>query len=616
MAAPPDAAGWVHEVKFDGYRIQARVSGGVARLLTRRNLDWTDRFPEIAAECCNLPDCLIDGEIAALDRNGIADFAALQQALSEKRTAHLVYFVFDVLHAGGMDLRQEPLRQRKEVLQALLTRHLPNDRRVRFVSHFGSAGQAVLNAACRMKLEGIVSKRLDAPYHSGRSDSWTKAKCRGGQEVVIGGWWGTDVKLRSLLVGVYRDGKLVYLGRVGTGFNGALSKETLAKLTPLRRETSLFTGANVPVRTRDVNWVEPRLVAEVEFGTITSAGLLRQASFKGLREDKSARSVVPEAQPAAKHETRKAQMPKIAKTDAGHPTIAGIAVSHPDKVLWPAAKPDGAFTKLDLARHYQAFAERILLHIAGRPVSLVRAPDGIEGQKFFQRHANKQAIRSRPMKVSGEPEPYLAIDDVTGLVSLAQAAVLELHPWGCKKNEPDVPERVIFDLDPAPDVAFDRVIAAAKELRARLLACGLEPFVKTTGGKGLHVTAAVKGSARVSLAWPDVKDFAHRLCRAMESDSPRLFTTTMAKKVRGGKIFLDYLRNDRTSTAVAPWSPRARPHAPIATPLTWPQLRTGLDPLAFTLRTAGALLKRADPWRDLHKSAGSLAAARKKLDKI
>jgi bifunctional non-homologous end joining protein LigD len=311
---------------------------------------------------------------------------------------------------------------------------------------------------------------------------------------------------------------------------------------------------------------------------------------------------------------KKAQMPKQA--DSNKLSIAGIALSHPDKVLWPAAKPDGAFTKLDLAQHYQAFADRILLHVAGRPVSLVRAPDGIEGQKFFQRHANKQAIKARPIKVSGEMEPYVAIDDLAGLVSLAQAAVLELHPWGCKKNEPDVPERVIFDLDPAPDVSFDRVIEAAKELRVRLASCGLEPFVKTTGGKGLHVAAAINAAARASLGWPEVKDFAHRLCQRMEADSPDLYTTAMAKKARGGKIFLDYLRNDRASTAIAPWSPRARPHAPIATPLTWTQIRKGLDPLAFTLRTAGALLKRADPWRDLHTSAGSLAAARKTLEKL
>jgi bifunctional non-homologous end joining protein LigD len=293
--------------------------------------------------------------------------------------------------------------------------------------------------------------------------------------------------------------------------------------------------------------------------------------------------------------------------------IAGIHITHPDKVLWPAAKPDPAFTKFDLAEHYDAFADRILLHVAGRPVSLVRAPDGINGARFYQRHANKQAIQSRPMKVRGEPEPYLTIDDKAGMVSLAQAAVLELHPWGAKKNEPDVPERVIFDFDPAPEIGFDAVIDAAKEMRARLIALGLEPFVKTTGGKGLHVVVAIKGSAGKPATWADVKDFAHRVALAAQADSPKIYTTTVAKKARAGKILIDYLRNDRSSTAVAPWSPRARPHAPVATPLTWGQLRKGLDPLDFTLRNARALLKRADPWKDLAKSASSLDAAMKKL---
>ena len=605
----------MHEVKFDGYRVQMRVANGAVVLFTRRGLDWTKRFPEIAEAGRILPDCLLDGEIVALNREGVSDFASLQNALSEGKTSGLVYFVFDILYLDGRDLRDEPLWRRKEALQALLKRHAPRAARLRFVEHFASAGEAVLDAACRMKLEGVISKRLGAPYRSGRSEAWTKSKCRGGQEVVIGGWWGDEHQLRSLLVGVFRKGEFAYLGRVGTGFNTTLSKNLLAKLKPLKSPTVPFQGSNKPPRTRGVTWVRPELVAEVEFGTITSAGLLRQASFKGLREDKPAKTVVPEAQPAATRKSGKGKvtMPSAAQIGKQNREIAGIAISHPDKALWPAAKPDPAFTKFDLAKYYEAFAERILLHVAGRPVSLVRAPDGIEGQKFFQRHANKQAIKARLIRVSGEAEPYIAIDDEAGLVSLAQAAVLELHPWGAKKDQPDTPERVIFDLDPAPDVPFERVVAGAKELRERLVSCGFEPFVKTTGGKGLHVTAAVKGSSRRPIAWSDVKQFAHDVCLSMEKDSPSLYTTTMAKKARGGKIFLDYLRNDRTSTAVAPWSPRARPHAPIATPLQWNQVKKGLDPLAFTLRTAYGLLKRADPWRDLPKSAVPLDAARKKL---
>ena len=591
-------------MKFDGYRMEMRVAGGRAQLLTRRGLDWTHRFPEIAKEGESLPDCLLDGEIVAVNKDGVSDFALLQQALSEERTSHLIYYIFDALHADGRELANAPLSERKTVLEKFLKRHAPRAHRLHYVSHFSSPGEAMLDAACRMKLEGVISKRLGAPYRSGRGEGWVKAKCRAGQEVVIGGWWGSAKQLRSLLVGAHRGGKFVYLGRVGTGFNTQNSAQLLKKLWPLKRDTAPF--ADAPPRTREVHWVEPKLAAEIEFSTFTSAGLLRQSSYKGLREDKPARAIVVEPQPAA--ERKDNSMPKSKNNE-----IAGQIISHPDKILWPAAKPDPAFTKRDLAEHYEAFAERILLHVAGRPISMVRAPDGIDGQKFFQRHANKQGIKSVPVKVKGEPEPYIAISDEEGLVSLAQAAVLEIHPWGSKKNEPEIPERIIIDLDPAPDVDFDAVIEAAKEMGERFRACGLEPFVKTTGGKGLHVVAAVKGSARNPPNWKQVKDFAHLIVLQMAHDNPHLYTTTVAKKARGGKIFLDYLRNDRTSTAVAPWSPRARAHAPIATPLAWRQLRKGLDPLAFTLRTAHTLLKRADPWADLHKSARSLDAALRKL---
>lgn len=599
-------------MKFDGYRMELRVADRKAQLLTRRGLDWTHRFPEIAKEAEGLPDCLLDGEIVANDKDGVSDFALLQQALSLERTSGLIYYIFDVLYADGRDLTNAPLAKRKSILENFLKRHAPRAHRLHYVSHFTSPGEAMLDAACRMKLEGVISKRMDSPYRSGRSDSWIKAKCRAGQEVVIGGWWGSTKELRSLLVGAHRGGKFVYLGRVGTGFNAENSAQLLKKVLPLKRATAPF--ADAPPRTREVHWVEPKLVAEIEFSTFTSAGLLRQASYKGLREDKPARVIVVEPQPAA--ERKDDPMPrKHARISKENSEIAGLVISHPDKVLWPAAKPDPAFTKRDLAEHYAAFAKRILPHVVGRPISMVRAPDGIDGQKFFQRHAHKQGIKSVPMKVKGEPEPYIAICDEEGLVSLAQAAVLEIHPWGSKKNEPDVPERIIIDLDPAPDVDFDTVIEAAKEMGARFRAAGLEPFVKTTGGKGLHVVAAVKGSSRNPPIWKQVKDFAHLIALQMTHDSPDAYTTTVAKKARTGKIFLDYLRNDRTSTAVAPWSPRARPHAPIATPLTWQQLRKGLDPLSFTLRTASALLKRADPWVDLHKSARSLEQALRKLDK-
>ncbi len=304
----------------------------------------------------------------------------------------------------------------------------------------------------------------------------------------------------------------------------------------------------------------------------------------------------------------------IKSHNADEAAIAGVRITHPDKVLWPATKGAKAITKLDLARYYEALAPRMLPHIAGRPLSMVRAPDGIAGQRFFQRHAlTGSAARFNLMKVKGETKLFLSVDNVAALVALAQAAVLELHPWGSKKDDPETPARIVFDLDPAPDVRFDAVIAAAKELRARLSACGFEPYVKTTGVKGLHVMVAIKGTPRHKPIWREAKDFAKAMCKQMERDSPRFYTTALAKNARGGKIFLDFLRNDRFASAVAPWSPRARPGAPVAMPLDWNKVKPGLNPQRFTLGNWQSWLKASDPWKDLDRSARPLEAAARRL---
>ncbi|HEY4940487.1 MAG TPA: DNA ligase D [Rhizomicrobium sp.] len=600
LATPPSGANWVHEVKFDGYRMQMRVESGRARLRTRQGLDWTERFPQIAQDGAVLPDCLIDGEICALNKDGNADFGLLQLALSDHKTADLVFFAFDVLFAGGMDLRAQKLSARKGVLEELL-KHARASRRLRFVPHFASSGAAVLNAACRMALEGVISKRLDAPYASGRGESWTKAKCRGGQEVVIGAWRGTSSTLRSLLVGAHKDGKFIYMGRVGTGYSAAVANDLLKKLRPLRRKTPAFAQApHAP----DLNWVEPELVAEIEYENVTADGLFRQAAFKGLRQDKPAQSVVPEV-PAKEIKTMATK-----KLGAKAAQVLGITISHPEKELWPKSKSGAAVTKLDLARYMAAAAARMLPHVEQRPISVVRTPDGIAGETFFQRHKLLgTAVPMLALKVKGEAQPFLGVDGAKGIVALAQQAVTEIHPWGCAKGDPDSPERIILDLDPAPDVPFARVIEAAQELRKRLTALGLAPFVKTTGGKGLHVVVAIKKGS----TWAEAKAFAKAIAMALEEDEPERYTTTIAKKARTGKIFVDYLRNDRTSTGVAPWSPRAREGAPIAVPIAWAQVKAGLDPAKFTITASGALLKKADPWAELAKSAKALGPAMKKL---
>ncbi len=615
---------WVHEIKFDGYRMQLRVRNGGAQLLTRKGLDWTHRYPEIADEARVLPDCAIDGEVVALDGHGISNFQSLQSALSEGRTGDLVYFAFDLLYLDGEDLRAAPLTARKQRLEAVLQRHARKLSRIHYVQHFVSSGKEMLEAACKMGLEGVISKRADSPYRSGRSDDWTKAKCRGGQEIVIGGWWGDSQKLRSLLAGAYRNGEFIYMGRVGTGFTGKSSADLLRKLKPLERPRPAFANAKDISRARGIHWVEPKVVAEIEFGTITSAGIFRQASYKGMREDKSAESVVIEPQPAAEKvegsvTSRKNNVVRSSPvaTPTGGIAVAGVAISNPQKVFWPRTGDTPALTKADLARYYEMAAPRILPHIAGRPLSMVRAPDGIGGEHFFQRHVLAGAEKYvTPVHVSGRKESYVAIETVEGLVAMAQAAVLELHPWGSKPGEPDVPQRIIFDLDPAPDVPFDTVIAAAKDMRALLEACGFTPFVKTTGGKGIHVVVAIKGTAKRDPAWKEAKEFARDVCVRLERQSPDKYTTNMSKKVRGGKIFLDFLRNDRMATAVAPWSPRARPGAHISMPLPWSKLRTGLDPAKFTLADAKSILRGTDPWRDLDRTALPLERARKTLQRL
>ncbi len=610
----------MHEVKYDGYRMQLRVEKGKARLRTRKGLDWTDRFAEIAKDAAKLPDCMLDGEICALDAEGRSDFAGLQNALSSGRTSALVYFLFDCLFADGCDLRPLPLLARKERLKTVISAKASRSPRLRFSDHFSSSGQTFLDAACRMDLEGVVSKRVDAPYASGRNDAWTKTKCRGGQEVVIGGWRGNDSTLRSLLVGTYDGDTLVYRGKVGTGYPGRVAADVLARLKPLKQSRAAFAN---PPRGGDISWVAPRLVGEIEYETVTTDGLFRQSAFKGLRLDKQARNVTIErAKPveaaeedAAMAAKRKTKPGKVRPTgNSNRPSVDGIAISHPDKTLWPQTKKTDPVSKLELAEYYAAAAERMLAHIADRPISVVRAPDGIEGETFFQRH--KLIGTAAPMlaiKVKGEAEPYLGLDNAKSLVALAQAGVLEIHPWGSKKGDPDSPERVILDLDPAPDVPFARVIEGAKELRQRLKALGFEPFVKTTGGKGLHVVIAVKGSPKNGIGWADAKAFAKAIAVEMAADSPERYTTTIAKKARTGRIFIDYLRNDRTSTGVAPWSPRARPAAPIAVPLAWSQLKSGLDPQAFRIDTAAPLLRRADAWDDLARTARPIAGALNRL---
>jgi bifunctional non-homologous end joining protein LigD len=597
VSTPPGGAEWVHELKLDGYRMQLRVAGGEAQLRTRTGLDWTGRFPAIAKAAARLPDGILDGEAMVLDGEGQPSFGLLQACLAGEKDLPIIFVAFDLLHDGDAGLREKPLHQRK----AALRQRLPDEGKgtIRYLSDFTAPGGAVLASACQLHMEGIVSKRRDAPYVSGRDGDWVKAKCRGREEFVVGGWsaQGSGHGLGALLLGTHREGRFAYVGRVGTGFNQRTAAELVKRLSALAIATSPFIGKQ-PAVTRGVTWAKPELVVEVAYGGWTEEGILRHASFQGIREDKPAGDVAPEPVKAAPVTRRR-------------PTTPGL--THPERVLWPATETTPALTKADLAAHYARFADRILEHVAGRPLSVLRAPEGIEGELFFQRHAMRgQSPLIASVTIEGQARPYMRIDDAAGLAALAQISAVELHPWGSRADQPEVAERLVFDLDPAPDLPFDAVVAGALELRRRLTGLGLTPFPRVTGGKGLHLVVPLKTDGEAA-DWEMVKSFARLVCAMMEQDEPTRYTTKIAKRAREGRIFLDYLRNDRLATAIANFSPRARPGAPVACPVSWAMVKPGLDPAGFRLPELAAKPLPRDPWRGFAAAASPITDAMRQL---
>ncbi|TIO74212.1 MAG: DNA ligase D [Mesorhizobium sp.] len=598
----PSGDDWLHEVKFDGYRMQAQIAGSDVRLLTRAGLDWTKKFegPVIAALAgLKCRDAVIDGEIVVLADSGVSSFPLLQADLSARRADRFVYYVFDLMRLDGEDLRREPLVERKQALAELLGGQ-PEDSALRFSDHFSEPGKVILQHVCRMGLEGVVSKRADAPYRSGRGLTWVKSKCTLRQEFVIGGYLPSDKTgrgLRSLLVGYHEGGKLRYAGRVGTGFSGKVMTDLKKKLDRLTAKDSPFSAA-VP-KGKGLIWVKPELVGEVEFRSWTSDRIIRHASFQGLREDKPAEEVVQEkpkrADGKAVSEARSGSGKPAPKTSTGT-TMTSIKLSHPDKLLWP----DEKVSKQDLLDHYALVWPRMEPFVVDRPLALVRAPDGIHGQRFFQKHASPgMSDKIARMKDPTDGEEILFIKDFDGLAALVQYGVVEVHIWGSTVDELEKPDQIIFDLDPDEGVDVKRLREAALDIHKRLDELSLPNLVKTSGGKGYHVLVPLKPSAD----WDEVKDFAHDFARALEQASPDRYTATLSKKARRGKIFVDYLRNGRGSTTVAPYSSRAKKGATVSMPVTWPELEKGLAPNAFPLGDATTLseLKKADPWADFFK---------------
>ena len=598
----PRGPNWIHEIKWDGYRLMAFKSGDSTRILTRRGHDWTARFPGIADAVSALPvkTAILDGEAVVEDENGLPDFSALQNALSDehgKAARNAVYYAFDLLYLDGYDLRGLPLEERKARLSALVP--VRKDGVLRFSEHMEADGAAMVKSACQLGLEGVISKRRDRPYRSGRGEDWLKIKCTERQEFVVAGYVPSTVSstaVGSLVLGYYEAGELKHAGKTGTGFTAESSRQIFRQLKDLKRPTSPFASKLSAAERRGIVWVEPKLVAEVEFRGWTADRRLRHAAFKGLRDDKTAEEVMLELPngepPAAAPPKRSASL-----RSRGGSEVAGVALTHADRVLW-----DEGITKLDLARFYEGIADWILPHVAGRPLSLVRCPNGAEKGCFFQKHSWAglgDDIRRETVRDEGGEEEVLYIEDIRGIVSLVQASVLEIHPWGARIEDVDRPDRITMDLDPGPGVAWPDVIAGAEDIRERLKAVGLESFVKTTGGKGLHVVIPLTPKAD----WTEVKTFAQALALAMEADSPDRYIAKASKQARKGLIYVDYLRNGRGATAIAAYSTRARPGAPVSVPLAWSELSPDLAPNGLTISNLGerlAKLKR-DPWAEMSR---------------
>lgn len=567
----PAGTGWFHEMKYDGYRLLIAIGGGNARAYTRSGLDWSERFAPLVGAAAKLKvgSALIDGEAVVLDADGRSNFQSLQNALKSGPDG-IDYFAFDLLELDGEDLTGLPLRERK----ARLAKIIPaKQTRIRYSDHIEGSGEQLLNGFCAAGLEGVISKKADARYIGSRSGSWLKAKCIKRQEFVIVGWTPSDTSrnFRSLMLGVHEKGELRYAGKVGTGFDTAELHRLHELMLPLAQKEATVKAPRADAR--GANWIAPRLVAEIAFTEMTRDGTLRHPSYLGLRLDKKAEAVVLETE--------------VPVETAASPAI--VPISNRDRVIYPEAN----ITKGALADYYAAVAPIMLPWAGSRPISLVRCPQGRARKCFFQKHdagsfgdAVKQvAIEEK----DGDSEPYLYVDTPEGLLTCIQMGTIEVHGWGARIEDVEKADRLVFDLDPDEGLDFEAVRAAAFQFRDILKQMGLETFPMLTGGKGVHVVAPLVPRAE----WPEVKDFAHRLARAVAQMDPDNFTAALPKAQRKGRIFVDYLRNQRGATAVMPYSARAREGAPVAAPISWKEMETIDKPSHFHVGSAAELLKRA-----------------------
>lgn len=620
----PEGDQWMHEIKFDGYRMLCHIDKGKVKFISRNGKEWTDKFDDLPAQSLRLPvaNAIIDGEVVILDEEGKTSFQLLQNAFQLAGPANFLFYAFDLLYLDGYDVSNAAIEDRKSILQKVIP--TKSDYAIKYSEHVIGNGETFFAEAARLGLEGIISKRLGRPYAAGRGNDWLKVKCSLQEEFVIGGFTepsGSRTHFGALLLGYYDDAnELVYAGRVGTGFNDRTLSTLHKKFKPLIQKTSPFKDFSGHTgQARGVTWLNPVLVGQVQFSNWTGDRQLRHPSFQGLREDKPARAVVRDA--AVSPETTEAngetkKMTKSRRTKAASRSsrkvaaadgeVAGVRLSHPDKVLFA----DDDITKLDLARHYEQVAEWMLPHVENRLLSLVRCPAG-SGQKcFFQKHPGEgtpDELKRFDVAEKEGSEEYLALYDLPGLVSLVQMGVLEIHQWGSTADKYEKPDRLVIDLDPDPAVKWPQVVTAAKEVKLLLEELDLVSFVKTTGGKGLHIVVPINRR----LDWDGAKEFCRALADFLVAAAPDRYIAKMSKAARKGKIFVDYLRNDRGSTAIAPYSTRAKPGATVSVPIKWDELNDRLTSDHFTINNLPARLARLrkDPWAEMLTTKQNVTAA-------
>ena len=606
----PSGDTWLHEMKLDGYRMLCRIENGKVGMVSRNEKDWSGTFPPVERAAARLPidDAWLDGEVVVMEAGGRTSFQALQNALSTEHAERLRYFVFDLPYLNGYDLRGAPLLERKRVLESLLE-SAPDT--LRYSAHIEGSGAEVYRQACKLQIEGIVSKRAQSSYHAGRNRDWVKVKCSMRQELIIGGFTdpeGSRSGFGALLLGVYEpDGALRYSGKVGTGFNETTLNSLYKRLKTLEVEKPAFSNPPRGYEAKGAHWIKPELVAEVEFTEWTNDGTLRHPSFQGLREDKKAKDVVRERpkdiedaieEPPTKRRAAKAAKASASKAvkadvESAPDVVAGIKISNPDKLLYPEAK----VSKIDVARFYETIAEWILPHLEDRPLTLVRCPSGWEKSCFFQKHPDatvNEIIERVKVKESAGTTLYMMANSVGALAALAQMGAIELHPFGSSAPKLDYPDRMTFDFDPADDISWKTLVEAVHLLKTLLEELGFETFIKTTGGKGLHVVVPITPA----LDWDEIKSFTKSIAELMVKSFPERFVATVLKSKRHGKIFVDYLRNGEGATAVAAYSLRARANAPVATPIRWDELEKDVRRDYFNLRTVPQRLEKMkkDPW--------------------